>query len=84
MAENQNSAQEKAKGQAAGEDRTTDARSDRDGGKDVTVGYQQDTGVQGDAATTSGGREGDFSQEDAKGDEGLDTKWSPGGNQPRT
>ena len=53
-------------------------------GKAVSAGYGKDTGVQSGDPETAGGREGKFSEKENRDEEGLDTDWSPGANQPRS
>ncbi|MEP7214352.1 MAG: hypothetical protein ABI791_14835 [Acidobacteriota bacterium] len=52
--------------------------------KAIGVGYGKDTGSQSGDSTTAGGREGKFSEQENRDEEGLDTDWSPGANQPRS
>lgn len=52
--------------------------------KGIGVGYGKDTGSQSVDSTTAGGREGKFSEQENRGEEGLDTDWSPGASQPRS
>ena len=80
MDDNKNNQQSSTGGE---KDKTAEVRSDRDGGKAIGFGHGQDTGEQG-AAATAGGREGKFSLEDSEDEEGLDTDWSPGSDQPRS
>lgn len=82
MANNQNSQQHADR--EIEHDETAEARSDRDGGKEIGIGYGKDAGNQGEQAPKAGGREGIFSQEDADDDQGLDTNWSPGAPLPRS
>jgi hypothetical protein len=63
-------------------DLTGHERSEKE--KAIGVGYGKDTGSQSGDSTTAGGREGKFSEQENRDEEGLDTDWSPGANQPRS
>ena len=60
------------------------AGESRQNEKAIGVGYGKDTGSQSGDSTTAGGREGKFSEQENRDDEGLDTDWSPGADQPRS
>jgi hypothetical protein len=61
-----------------------ESEQQRDREKAIGAGYGKDTGVPSGDSETAGGREGKFSEKENRDEEGLDTDWSPGANQPRS
>ena len=87
MTSSENTQQNKNGEEALTDDLTGQARSTQESSdpeKAVGVGYGKDTGMQRGDSTTAGGREGKFSDQENRNEQGLDTDWSPGTVQPRS